>query len=344
MLSNNNNCCITIKLSYTMVKKMNKKITFVLVLALAAFLVMGSASAGLFDFLGGGEDTVKIGYLPSDHDAALFVADAQGLYKDKGINTELVQFNNGGDLMTAMASGDVDVGYVGISPVLSSVSAGVPVKIISAAQVEGSGIVVTNDSHIDDAKDLAGKTVATPGEASIQHVLLAAYLKANGMSLDDVNESAMKVPSINDALKTGNLPAAITFQPYVSLGETDANIHKLADSSEIVPGHPCCVVVASDDFLNKSADKAKDIVAIHKEATVFINKNIEDGKTEEIVKLLPEDIVADPAAEAESLESFPFIFGLSNEYKANVDVFQQLEVDLGILNQTVSQEDLYWEA
>ena len=32
---------------------MNKKITFVLVLALAVFLVMGSASAGLFDFLGG---------------------------------------------------------------------------------------------------------------------------------------------------------------------------------------------------------------------------------------------------------------------------------------------------
>jgi NitT/TauT family transport system substrate-binding protein len=324
---------------------MNKKITFVLVLALAAFLVMGSASAGLFDFLGGDSgDTVKIGYLPSDHDAALFVADAQGLYKNKGINTELVQFNNGGDLMTAMASGDVDVGYVGISPVLSSVSAGVPVKIISAAQVEGSGIIVTNDSNIENARDLAGKTIATPGEASIQHVLLAAYLKANGMSLDDVNESAMKVPSINDALKTGNLPAAITFQPYVSLGETDDNIHELADSSEIVAGHPCCVVVASDEFLKNNNETAKDIVAIHKEATMFINKNIEDGKTDEVVKLLPEDIVADPDAEADSLESFPFIFGINEEYKANVDVFQQLEVDLGILNETISHEDLYWEA
>ena len=43
---------------------MNKKITFVLVLALAAFLVMGSASAGLFDFLGGGDSNkVTIGYL-----------------------------------------------------------------------------------------------------------------------------------------------------------------------------------------------------------------------------------------------------------------------------------------
>ena len=324
---------------------MNKKITFVLVLALAVFLVMGSASAGLFDFLGGDSgNTVKIGYLPSDHDAALFVADAQGLYKNKGINTELVQFNNGGDLMTAMASGDVDVGYVGIAPVLSSVSSGVPVKVISAAQIEGSGLIVTKDSNIATAKDLAGKTVATPGEASIQHVLLSAYLKTNGMSLNDINESAMKVPSINDALKTGNLPAAITFQPYVSLGVADDNITELVDSSEIMPKHPCCVVVASDDFIKNNENTTKDIIAIHKEATTFINKNIKDGKTSEVVKLLPKDIVANEDAEAKSLESFPFIYGLDDSYKASVDTFQQMEVDLGILNQPVSHEDLYWEA
>ena len=327
-----------------MVKNMNKKITFVFVLALAALLVMGSASAGLFDFLGGGDDTVKIGYLPSDHDAALFVADAQDLYKEKNISTELVQFNNGGDLMTAMASGDVDVGYVGISPVLSSISSGVPVKVISSAQTEGSGIIATSDSGISDAKDLAGKTIATPGEASIQHVLLASYLKENGLSLDDINESAMKVPSINDALKTGNLPAAITFQPYVSLGETDDNIQEVVDSSEIMPGHPCCVVAASDDFIKNHEDTAKEIVAIHENATKYINEQIKAGKTDDIVKLLPEDIVADPAAEADSLESFPFIYGLDDAYKANVDSFQQLEVDLGILNQTISQDDLYWEA
>jgi NitT/TauT family transport system substrate-binding protein len=323
---------------------MNKKITFVLVLALAAFLVMGSASAGLFDFLGGGDNTVKIGYLPSDHDAALFVADQQGLYKDKNISYELVQFNNGGDLMTAMASGDVDVGYVGISPVLSSVSAGVPAKVISAAQTDGSGIVVTDDSNIHVASDLKGKTIATPGEASIQHVLLSYYLKQHGLSLDDINESAMKVPSINDALKTNNIPAAITFQPYVSLGETSDNIDELVDSSEIMPGHPCCVVVASDDFIKNHEDTAKDIVAIHENATTFINEQIKANKTDDIVKLLPEDIVADPAAEADSLQSFPFIFGLDDTYKANVDAFQQLEVDLGILNETISHEDLYWEA
>ena len=323
---------------------MNKKITFVLVLALAAFLVMGSASAGLFDFLGGNDGTVKIGYLPSDHDAALFVADAQGLYKDAGINTELVQFNNGGDLMTAMASGDVDIGYVGIAPVLSSVEKGVPVKVISAAQTEGSGIVVTDDSGIITGADLKGKSIATPGEASIQHVLLAYYLKENGLTLDDINESAMKVPSMNDALKTKQIDGIITFQPYVSIAAAQDGNTVLADSLEILPNHPCCVVVASDDFIKNHEKDVKTILEIHENATKFINDNVKNGSTADVVKLLPEDIVSDANIEAESLTSFPFISGVDDSFKADVDAFQKLEVELKILKKPVEHKDLYWEA
>lgn len=328
-----------------MVKIMNKKITFVLVLALAAFLVMGSASAGLFDFMGGDSDsTVKIGYLPSDHDAALFVADAQGLYKKEGIETELVQFNNGGDLMTAMASGDVDVGYVGIAPVLSSVEKGVPVKVISSAQTEGSGIVVTDESGITSAADLKGKSIATPGEASIQHVLLAYYLKQNGLTLDDINESAMKVPSMNDALKTKQIDGIITFQPYVSVAAAEEGNTVLADSEAILPNHPCCVVVASDDFIKNHENETKSILKIHEEATKFINANVQGGNADKVVKLLPEDIVSDEGIEADSLGSFPFISGINDGFKADVDAFQKLEVELGIIKEPISHENLYWEA
>ena len=323
---------------------MNKKITFVLVLALAAFLVMGSASAGLFDFLGGGDDTVKIGYLPSDHDAALFVADAQGKFAEKNITTELVQFNNGGDLMTAMASGEVDVGYVGIAPVLSSVEKGVPVKVISSAQIEGSGIVVTKDSGITSAADLKGKSIATPGEASIQYVLLTYYLKENGLTTDDLNVSAMKVPSMNDALKTKQIDGIVTFQPYVSIAANNSDNVVLEDSGDILPYHPCCVVVASDDFIKNHEDTVKDIVAIHEEATDFINEQVYSGNSSAVVKLLPEDIVADSDLEALSLESFPFISGIDDDFKADVDAFQQLEVDIGILNSTVSHDKLFWKA
>ena len=322
---------------------MNKKIIFALAILLVAFVAIGSASAGLF---GGddSDDTVKIGYLPSDHDAALFVADAQGQFEKNGIKVELVQFNNGGDLMTAMASGDVDIGYVGIAPVLSSIEKGVPVKVISAAQTEGSGIIVTEESGINSVADLKGKSIATPGEASIQYSLLTYYLKQGNLTTDDLNVSAMKVPSMNDALKTKQIDGIITFQPYVSIAANDSGNKVLANSTEILPNHPCCVVVASDDFIKNHENETKIIIDIHKNATDFINENIEAGNASEVVKLLPDDIVSDENVEINSLESFPFISGIDDNFKADVDAFQNVEVDIGILKEPISQDKIYWEA
>ena len=298
--------------------------------------------AGGFFFMNNSGDTVTIGYLPSDHDAALFVADAQGQFEKEGISTKLVQFNNGGDLMTAMASGDVDVGYVGITPVLSSISKGVPVKVISAAQTEGSGIVVSQGSGISSASDLDGRKIATPGESSIQHMLLQYYLKENGMSINDLKVSAMKVPSMNDALKTNKIDGMITFEPYVSTAVANGN-KLLVGSSEILPDHPCCVVVASDKFIDNNPDETQKILEIHENTTKFINEKVANGQSSEIVELLPSDIVSDKAVEAKSLESFPFIYGLNDTYKQDVLDFMDLEIDLGVLKEPISQDKIFWQ-
>ena len=304
---------------------------------IAIIIAIVVVAVGAFFLFGSGGEEVTIGYLPSDHDAALFVADAQGKYAENGIKTKLVQFNNGGDLMTAMASGDVDVGYVGITPVLSSIAKGVPVKVISAAQTEGSGIVVASDSGINSVSDLAGKKIATPGDASIQHMLLTYYLSQNGMDIKDLKVSAMKVPSMNDALKTGKLDGAITFEPYVSIAEKNG-AKLLAGSGDIMPNHPCCVVVASDKFIDEHPNETQTILEIHENATDFINEN-----TDEAAELLPKDIVSDVEVEKDSMSSFPFISGLNESYKQDVMDFMDLEVDLGVLKNALSEDDIFWE-
>ena len=304
---------------------------------IAIIIAIAVVAVVAYFLLGGAGEEVTIGYLPSDHDAALFVADAQGKFQENGIKTKLVQFNNGGDLMTAMASGDVDVGYVGITPVLSSIANGVPVKVISAAQIEGSGIVVAKDSGIDSVSDLSGKKIATPGEASIQHMLLTYYLKQNGMSISDLKVSSMKVPSMNDALKTGKIDGAITFEPYVSIAEKNG-AKVLAGSQDILPDHPCCVVVASDKFIEEHPNETAKILEIHENATDFINNN-----TDEAAGLLPGDIVSDVEVEKMSMSSFPFISGLNDTYKQDVMDFMNLEVDLGILKKPISENQIFWE-
>ena len=104
------------------------------------------------------------------------------------------------------------------------------------------------------------------------------------------------------------------------------------------------MVVASDDFIKNHEDTVKDIIAIHENATDFINDNIKAGNASAVVELLPDDIVSDADLEAKSLQSFPFISGIDDGFKADVDAFQKLEVDIGILKNVIPHDKLFWEA
>lgn len=166
---------------------MKKKNWIILIIAIiivaivaGAFFLTSNSNQG---------EVVKVGYLPSDHNAALFVAQAQKQYEKNNITVIGYQFNNGGDLMTAMASGDIDIdiGYVGITPALGSIQKGVPVKIVSGVQTECSAVVVGSDSGITNITQLKGKEVASPGAYSIQNMLLMYELSKYGISIDEVN-------------------------------------------------------------------------------------------------------------------------------------------------------------
>lgn len=308
-----------------------------LILAVVVLLVF--IIGGAYSFLTNpvNEDIVTIGYLPSDHDAALFVAQAQGEYAAHGIETELVQFNNGGDLMTGMASGEVDIGYGGITPVLSAVEKGVPIKVVAGAQIEGSGIAVSPESDIDSPEDLAGKSIATPGEASIQYMLLQYYLEDNNMSTDDMNISAMKVAPMNDALNANKIDGMLTYEPYVTMAVENGNV-MFINSSEILPEHPCCVVAASERFIDENPDKLDTIISIHENATEFILEN-----PDEAAELLPDDIVADVEIEKKAISGIKFVYGLNETYKQSIMDFIQIEVDLGILEEPIPETDIFWE-
>ena len=147
----------------------------------------------------------------------------------------------------------------------------------------------------------------------------------------------MKIPSMNDALRTGKIEGMITCEPYVSIAVRNG-AKVLVDSHDILPDHPCCVVAASDKFINEHPNETAKILEIHKNATDFINNN-----TNESVKLLPRDLLGDGGAERMSMSSLPVISGLNDTYKKDVMDFMKLEVDLGILKKPISEDKIFWE-
>lgn len=137
------------------------------------------------------EDAIRLGYLSGDlHQLAQFVAQNKtvgggdkSLFETFGLNVDpLPPYVNGGAVMDGFNLGDVDIGYLGAPPAIQKhANLDIPVRIIAQANSEGSGIVVHVDSDIQTLEDLAGRTIATPGETSIQHLLLKVALSREGI-------------------------------------------------------------------------------------------------------------------------------------------------------------------
>jgi hypothetical protein len=72
------------------------------------------------------------------------------------------RFNSGPERVTAIASGDVQIGNLGSSPLAVAASRNLSiVAFIVSAQINTSeALVVRKGSHIDSPQDLIGKTIA----------------------------------------------------------------------------------------------------------------------------------------------------------------------------------------
>ena len=165
--------------------------------------------------------------------------------------------------MSAFASKDIDFGYVGEAPATVAVlNKAADVKIIAQANLEGSAIVVHKSSGIKGLQDLAGKTVAVPGYATVQDFLLRKALNDAHIPVKNVKAIIIKPPEMIPALRTKQIDAFVAWEPYPSKAVTSDVGAVLVQSGKIWPKHPCCVVVADTRFIEKNPEAIMGILRV----------------------------------------------------------------------------------
>lgn len=222
------------------------------------------------------DNTIRVGYLQNDlHHLPLFVALEKGFFEEAGLKIVVSGiFKAGPEEMSAFAAGELDFGYVGQAPATAGyLNRLADIKFISQSNLEGSAIVVRSGSDINAGNDLTGRTIAIPGHATMQDFLLRKFLNKSGLSFDEIKIIVLKPPEMIQALKQKNIDAFIAWQPYPSQAEADGTCRVLISSADIWDDHPCCVVVADEQFLKNNPDKLSKIKEAHKRACTFIKNN-----------------------------------------------------------------------
>jgi taurine transport system substrate-binding protein len=149
--------------------------------ALTAALALGGAAAQA--------QTKELTFAHQDMLVPLrLVMESGEVEKATGYKINWRMFSGGGDVIRAMASGDVQMGETGSSPLTAAASQGQDIKLfwISADIADAEALVARNASGITSLKDLKGKKVATPF-VSTAHYQLMAGMKMEGVDPKTVN-------------------------------------------------------------------------------------------------------------------------------------------------------------
>ncbi len=145
------------------------------------------------------------------------IAQYEDYYENElGVEVNLIKFDSGKDVNTALAAGSIDISELGSAPTALGLSSGTDFQVIWAGDIIGAAesLVVKDDAGISSVADLKGKKIATPF-ASTSHYSLLNAIRAEGLSETDVTLLDLQPSDIFAAWKRGDIDGAYVWYPVL---------------------------------------------------------------------------------------------------------------------------------
>jgi len=233
--------------------------------------------------------TVRLAYFPNLTHAPALVGTSQGTFqKALGANVTIdaKTFNAGPALIEALFAGEVDLGYIGPNPAINGYvkSKGEALRIIAGSASAGALFVVRPEANIKEAKDLAGKKLASPQLGNTQDVALRFYIESNGLETADKGGTVQIIPTQNPDIltlfKSGGIDGAWVPEPWGTRLIQEANGQLFLDERTLWPQGQFVTtnIIASTKFIQEHPDLVKKFLTAHVDTVQFIKANPDEAK------------------------------------------------------------------
>jgi NitT/TauT family transport system substrate-binding protein len=189
-----------------------------------------------------------------------------------GYKIQVIPFESPTDGKNAVVTGTVDFGTFGIAAAMLGAAAGEPVVVFAPQCNGGMAVVAAAKSDIKSVKDLKGKKVAIwPG--STQEVVILERLKAEGMTIKDIQPIRLPFSDMAPALARGDIDAYVGAEPGpgISLANGTGKIVEYPYSTPI--GSLNMVWATRQEMIDKNPELVKIMMEMHRKATDFAMAN-----------------------------------------------------------------------
>lgn len=219
------------------------------------------------------------------------IAQYEKYYENElGLPVNIIKFESGKDVNTAIAAGSIDIAEIGTAPASIGVATELGYKVFWIGDVIGSAesLAVRNNSGINSVADLKGKKIAAPFSSTAHYSLLNA-IKDAGLSETDLTILDLQPADIYAAWQRGDIDGAYVWYPVLDNllrdgGKVITHSGELAEKGIITAD----VNIVRNEFAEKHPDVVKNYVKAQIKANdIILNDN--DKAAEEVASVLEID-------------------------------------------------------
>jgi NitT/TauT family transport system substrate-binding protein len=168
--------------------------------------------------------TVRIGYIPSDSFAVLYLL-ADRYLTPAGITVQMVRLPGGAEITSQVATGQLQLGGSGMGAAgFNAVAAKLPIEFIAPLHLGYLEDYFTVrkavwGTQVKRIADLKGRAVALNTRGAAVEWMLDQVLRRDGLTIKDVQVKIMPFPDMVPALESGAVDAGILTEPFPTLAE-----------------------------------------------------------------------------------------------------------------------------
>lgn len=299
--------------------------------------------------------TLRVGYIPILPMTPLFVLAGEGWAAPENLDLKLAPFSSGPAMVQAMASGSLDIAYVGVGPALVARSRGLPQRVVASCVVDqvalmGRGVLARDF----DPKDPAGSfrsfrqregrpvKIATLPPGSVPDAVLRFWLlRIAKIAPTDVEVIGVGEDAVQQQLLAGAVDAASILEPILTIvQEREPSARVLVPNGALMPGQPGAVVVATENAIATRADAVQSLVKLHARAIDFIRQQ-PDRTVEHLAQFVGKGLVDQWTLKNALQREAPRFVGDPRKVLAGTQALQDFMVELGALPKPTKLDELF---
>lgn len=203
------------------------------------------------------------------------LAARKGLYKQRGVDVEMVRFSAYTDSIAAFRDGKVDIDMQTLDDAIRLFAAGREMKVVVFTDYSYGGDGIVARQGISSVAELKGKTVGVE-VGTVGHYSLLKALEKAGLDEKDITIVSIPAWEIKESFLAGKIDAGVTWEPYLTTTAAEGK-GKVIITSRDYPETIVTTMAVSKDLIDRRREDVQKVVASYFEALRLVEQHPDEA-------------------------------------------------------------------